>query len=126
MMAQEAALKEIANSRLRRLLAYNKSFTCADVKIGDTVRLYKAQSKESTPGRMGPALILDIDDAGAMVKFQSQIFKVARFCVRKKAGRKGAEEPELDSPKDRFRHLGAALGSQSKHVEAKKAIDIDG
>ena len=43
-MAQEAALKEIANSRLRRLLAFTKSFTCADVKIGDAVLFHKAQS----------------------------------------------------------------------------------
>ena len=38
MMEQGAALKEIACRRLRRLLAYNKSFNCTDVKIGDTVR----------------------------------------------------------------------------------------
>ena len=40
--AQEAALKEIANSKLRRLLAYNKTFDCADIKVGDTVLFYKA------------------------------------------------------------------------------------
>ena len=32
--AQEAALKEIANSKLRRLLAYNKTFNCVDIKAG--------------------------------------------------------------------------------------------
>ena len=37
MMAQGAALQEIASSRLRRLSAFNKSFTCTDVKIGDNV-----------------------------------------------------------------------------------------
>ena len=31
MMAQEGALKKIADTRLRRLLAYYKSFTCTDV-----------------------------------------------------------------------------------------------
>ena len=36
-MAQEAALKEIADGRLRRALAFNESFSRADVKIGDTV-----------------------------------------------------------------------------------------
>ena len=36
MMAQEAALKEVASSKLRRLLAYDRLFNCADVKIGDT------------------------------------------------------------------------------------------
>ena len=35
--AQEAALKEAANSKFRRLLAYNKSFNCAETAIGDPV-----------------------------------------------------------------------------------------
>ena len=50
MMAQEAAPKEFANSRHRRLLAPGKSFTFADVKIGDTARPYKAQSKKGALG----------------------------------------------------------------------------
>ena len=47
MRAQEAALKETANSKLRRLLAYNKSFSCADIAVGDTLLLYKT----SPPGK---------------------------------------------------------------------------
>ena len=47
MMAQEAARQVIANSRLRRLLASNKSFTCTDEKIGDTTLSYKVQGKKS-------------------------------------------------------------------------------
>ena len=31
MMAQEASLKGVATSKLRRFLAYNKSFSCTDV-----------------------------------------------------------------------------------------------
>ena len=38
MMAQEAALKEVANRKLLRLLASNKTFNCTDVKIGRSVR----------------------------------------------------------------------------------------
>ena len=34
MMAQEAALKEVADSKLRMVPAYNKSFCCTDVEIG--------------------------------------------------------------------------------------------
>ena len=49
MMAQGAALKEIANSRPRRLLARNKSFNCADIKVGDAVLFCKAQSKNGAP-----------------------------------------------------------------------------
>ena len=37
MRAQEATLKEIARSKLRRLLAYSKSFNCADIADGDDV-----------------------------------------------------------------------------------------
>ena len=33
-MAQAAALTEMANSKLRRLLAHSRSFDCADVKVG--------------------------------------------------------------------------------------------
>ena len=38
--AQEAALKEIANSKLRRLLAYNKTFDSVDINVGDEVLFY--------------------------------------------------------------------------------------
>ena len=34
MVAKEAALKEAANSKLRRLLSYNRSFNCAEAKLG--------------------------------------------------------------------------------------------
>ena len=59
--AQEAALKEIANSKLRRLLAYNKTFDCVDIKVGDTVHVFKAPQRKSNPRWRGTATILDID-----------------------------------------------------------------
>ena len=37
MRAQEAPLKEIAKSKLRRLLAYNKSFNCTFINVGYSV-----------------------------------------------------------------------------------------
>ena len=40
---QEAALKEIANSKLRRLLAYNKTLESVDIKVGDVVLFYEAR-----------------------------------------------------------------------------------
>ena len=67
-MAQDAASKEIANSRLRKVLAYNESFTRTNVKIGDAVIFYKAQKKKSAQRRRAPTLILDIDEAGATAK----------------------------------------------------------
>ena len=55
MRGQEATLKEVANSKLRRLLARNKTFNCADVDIGDMVLCYKAQNRKSLPRWRGPA-----------------------------------------------------------------------
>ena len=82
--AQKAALKESANSKLRRLLACNKTFDCVDIKVGYSVLFYKAPRKKSNPRRRGPATILDIDESGAVLKFQPQTFEVARYCVRRK------------------------------------------
>ena len=48
MMAQEAAPKEVAKGGTRRFLAYNKSFNCADVRVGDSVLLYIASNRRST------------------------------------------------------------------------------
>ena len=46
MLAQEAALREIANSKLRRILAFNNSFDSVDVEVGDEFLFYKALSRE--------------------------------------------------------------------------------
>ena len=100
MMTQKAALKEIANSRLRKLLALNKSSTCTDTQIGDAVLFYKAQSRKSAPQWWSPTLISDIDETGATVKFHSQDSKVARFCARKRGEEKEVGENELDSARD--------------------------
>ena len=40
-MAEEAALRVAASSKLRRILAYIKSFNCADVKIGGSVPFFR-------------------------------------------------------------------------------------
>ena len=63
MMAQEAALNEVANCKLGKPLAYNKSFNCADVKIGDTALFYKSAKKKGAPSWRGPAKILDMSGA---------------------------------------------------------------
>ena len=49
MMAQEAGPKQAANSKLRRMLAYKKTFNCTAVQIGDSVLFYKAANRKSTP-----------------------------------------------------------------------------
>ena len=83
MRAREVAAKEVANSKLRRLFAYNESFNCADINLGGSALFHKAQNRKSPHRWLGPATILDIDEAAASATFQSQTFKAARYCVRK-------------------------------------------
>ena len=100
MMEQEAALKGVASSKLRCLLAYNKFLDRADVAIGDSVLLHKTvnrrgaghktANRRGSGRRRGPAEIPDIDETGVTVKFRSRTFQVARFCVRKKMKGKNA------------------------------------
>ena len=52
-MAQEAALKEVAKRKLRRLLAYNDTVDCAYVEVDDT--FFEASHRESAPRWRGPA-----------------------------------------------------------------------
>ena len=95
-MAQEAAPHEVANSEFRRLPARNKSPCCADVKVGDSALFYKAVNRKRTPRRRSLAKISDVDDAGATVKFQSQTFKGARYCARRKVEAQDVETAEGD------------------------------
>ena len=88
MMAQEATLEEIANRKLRRLLAFNMSLTCADVELGDTALFCRAQRKKSAPRWRGPAFISDIDETGVTVKFQSQTSRCRGSAKEKKGRRK--------------------------------------
>ena len=45
--SKEVASKQVANGRLRRLLAHNKFCNCKDVKIGNTTPFGKATNRES-------------------------------------------------------------------------------
>ena len=92
MMVREAARKEVANSKLRRRLAYDKSSKCTDVGIGDTAPFYEAANGKSAPRRKGPARILGFGDTGVTVASQSQTFEAARYRGGKKAEGQGVEE----------------------------------
>ena len=92
MIAQKAALEEVANSELRRLLARNMSFNCTDVP--DTPTFYKTANRLSTPRWRAPATIPDIDDAETTAKFQGQSPESARYSVRK--GMEGGDVSEAD------------------------------
>ena len=78
MTAQEAARKEVANSKLRRLLAHSMSFSCTDVAIGDCVLFYKTVNGKGAPRWGGPAKISEVDETGVTGEFRSQTFQAAR------------------------------------------------
>ena len=82
MMAECPASKEVANIKLRRLLAYNESLGGADARVGYSARRYKTSNRGSTLRRRGPAKILDIDDAGVTVEFRKRAIWAARFRSR--------------------------------------------
>ena len=63
-MAQEAALKEIANSKLQGLLAHNQPSECADVRAEGSALLNKMLSRKGPPQRRGPAVVPDANDTG--------------------------------------------------------------
>ena len=69
MRAQEAALEKIANRKVRRLLAYNRSFNCTDINAGDSVLFFTAHSQRSLPRGTEPAKNLDIGETGATQSF---------------------------------------------------------
>ena len=54
MRAREAALNGVADSKLRRLLAYNKSSDCAEIAVGDSVRFLKLGIVQALPAGVGP------------------------------------------------------------------------
>ena len=93
-MAQEAALKEVAYSKLRRLLARHEPFDCADVKLPVSALFLTVSFRESAPRLRGPAMILDIGDAGRPAKPQCPLIKVARYSAMRKAGAKDAGEAD--------------------------------
>ena len=88
MMEQEAALKKVANRKLRRLLAYNTTFDCAEIEISESALFYKTNNRKSMSKCAGTARIQESGETGVTVRYQSQTFKVARYCVRKKVDEK--------------------------------------
>ena len=82
--AQEATSREVANSKLRRILAHSQTFNCAEAAVGDMVLFHKTPHRKRSPRWRGPAKVLEIDETGVTVSFQSQTFKLARFRVRRR------------------------------------------
>ena len=83
-MTREATSKKIANSKLRWSSARTKSFENAALLPGGSALFYKSVARRSAPERRGPAVILDFDETGVTLKFQSQTSDVGRLCVGKR------------------------------------------
>ena len=94
MMGQAAALKEVANGKLRRLLVYSASFKCVDVQIVDAVLFRRAANRKRTRRWRGPAKISDVDKTGMTAGLQPQTFMVACYCVRMEMETTDVEEVE--------------------------------
>ena len=100
-MAREAALGEIASSKVRLPLAHTQSFGRGDVKAGDSALSYKVVCRDSARWWRSPATIVDIDVTGVAVNFQGQTFNVAGFCARRRVDPKDVGEVELNPASDR-------------------------
>ena len=70
-MAQEAASEEVANRKLRCILGPNQASGSANIAMSDSVIFYKQISRRSD---IISATILDIDETGVTLKFQSRTF----------------------------------------------------
>ena len=100
MMAQETALREIANSKLRRISARNNSPDSVDVRAVGEVLFHKALSRRSSPRWRGPAKVLPLDETGATLSSQGQPFEVARHGVRRKVRALAEPEASCDDVSD--------------------------
>ena len=89
-MAHEAVLKEVAKSKLRL------SCNCADVQVGGAVFSIKLRVARRRHGGAGRRRYLTATTTGVTAKFQSQTFKVARYCGREKVDVQDAGEVGWD------------------------------
>ena len=94
MLAQDAALKELASSNSRRLLARNESFECTDVQVVDSALLYKWVGRESAPKWRGPATVRDMDATGVTATAEGGTFKSRYLLQEKTCG--GGRVPLVD------------------------------
>ena len=93
---------------LRRLLAYNKSFNCVDVQIGDAALLYKGTNKKGMARRR--------------VKVQAQTFRAARFRMRKKVKAKAVVDARLDPLCVRLKSVEPDLGDKEGRLDTQAGL----
>ena len=103
-MALEATSKGSANSKLRRVLANNRTFRRAGIEVGDSVCFREQVGRKSAPESRGHAVIPDFDEPDLTSKLPRQTFKVARYCESRLRA-----STEVGGARD----LGAALPQRS-------------
>ena len=83
LIAQEAALKGVANSNLRILLAYNKSFMRTDVRVGYLALFYNLVNRKSAPRRRGLQTFRRLRMLGRQLSFRLNTSRCrVSACVR--------------------------------------------
>ena len=70
-------------------------------------------------------MILDSGESGATAKFQSQVFKVAMFCVRQRGEEEDAVEEELNPARVRLLLSGSGLGNELRSFEVESEMEAD-
>ena len=92
--AREATPKETADNKLRRTVERNQSSRRTDVPARGSVAFYKLVDRRAKPEWRGPTVVLDTDETGVAAKLKGQTSKVARYCVRQRAGVKDAGDAD--------------------------------
>ena len=117
---QDDALEEMPRSKLRRLLACDCPFNCAEAKVGYSVLFYESFIQRSPPRSRGPAGIPEIDETGVAAKFECQTSIVARYYVRRQDTPKDVGEAKLDPASGR---MGVLDGPPSSTLGSKFGND---
>ena len=115
-----------ANSKMRRLSVYGKSFNCTDVKMCDLVVFFEAVNRKSAPRRRGPANILDAADVGAAAECQGRTVNVAKFRVRKKMEEEDVGEVEWNPESGTSDTRGGAPLEDLGHVRKNVKVPLVG
>ena len=75
--AKGAMLKKMAERNMRHIPDHNRTFEGADVAVGDSGIFYWWVGRKITPKSRDPAIILEIDETGVIVKSQIQTCEIA-------------------------------------------------
>ena len=116
-MAQEASPYEIADGKLRCLLAHTQSFGRADVAAEDSALFYETVSRES-PAATWPGCDSGYRQSWVSAQFQWQTLKVARYSACRKVEPKGLGEVEWNPASGWSEGMGARPSPDERREDA--------